>query len=1167
MNDLARARDARTIRLADKYEPDQGRVYLTGIQALVRLAVDRVRLDRLAGIATSGFISGYRGSPLAGFDQQLLAARVELAAHRIVFTPGVNEELAATAVWGSQKATASGRGTEAQGVFGIWYGKAPGVDRSTDVFKHANASGTSRHGGVLAVAGDDHLAKSSTIACQSEFQFADCEMPILNPADLQDVIDFGLYGFDLSRFSGLWVGMIALADTMDSSGIVDVGLARHRFVRPRDEFDPRGPGDIDRPMLLRTRLDNEASVREVRLPAALAHARANGIDHHAFGSTHPRVGLVATGKAYRDLRQALALLGIDEARASGLGIAIYKVGMSWPLEPIGLSTFARGLERLVVVEHKRALMEGQIKDLAYHWPEGRRPRIWGKTTPTGEPFFSAIRELSAADIVPALMAVVPGLADEPAMRTVADGLVQQAMWAAGHATDARRSPYFCSGCPHNTSTKTPDGARSFPGIGCHAMTEIADRTTDGLCAMGGEGVPWVGQFPFSRDTHAFANLGDGTFFHSGSLAIRQAVVAKAPITYKILFNDAVAMTGGQKVDGGTLTVARITRMLAAEGVEKIVVVAEEPERHRGDPGLAEGVDVRGRADLLAVERDLAAVRGVTALVFDQTCAAEKRRRRKHGTLADPAKRLFVNERVCEDCGDCSKQSNCVAVEPVETEFGRKRRINQGNCNKDFSCETGFCPSFVEVIGGRLKRSGAGIDPAALVEGLPMPQVRALDGTFNLLISGIGGMGVTTAAAVLAMAAHIDGLDVATLDMTGLAQKGGPVTSHVRIATFERPIEGPRVPTASLDVLIAADMLVAAGGDVLAMAHPARTRTFANGHVQPTAEFVLRQTQSFSDDRMAATLEAASVGFSAMEAGVWAERLFGDALYVNSILIGAALQSGALPLSVAALEAAFRLNGAAVEANLAAVALGRALVAAPERVAGLIGSGHEGVANRETMPFAARVDLLADELVAYGGGWRGRRIASDFRRLVATVHEAEAARTPGAERISRMVAEQLFRLTAIKDEYEVARLHVDPGFRTRLAETFEDVGEVRVVLAPPFLARRDPETGRPIKRAFGTWIAPMLKGLALVRGLRGTWIDVFGMTEERAAERRWRDDYRADVERIVAGLTSGADLETLAELAEVPREIRGFGPVKEAGMAMAAARRANLLARLGEDMAG
>ncbi|MCE1237605.1 MAG: indolepyruvate ferredoxin oxidoreductase family protein [Hyphomicrobiales bacterium] len=1155
MNDVALPAGVRPVRLSDKYVLDQGRVYLTGIQALVRLPMDRVRLDRAAGLRTGGFISGYRGSPLAGYDQQLLAAAGELAAHDVRFTPGVNEELAATAVWGSQKTVSSGSGSDFDGVFGLWYGKAPGVDRSTDVFKHANASGTSRHGGVLAIAGDDHLAKSSTVACQSQFQFADCEIPVLEPADLQDVVDFGLLGLEMSRFSGLWVGMIALADTMDSSGVVDVSLARHVFRRPRAEFDPRARADVDRPMLLRHRLDNEVSVREIRLPAARAFARANELDGPAFGATRPRIGFVAAGKAYRDLRQAFDLVGLDEARARVLGVAIFKVGMSWPLEPIAISSFARGLERLVVVEHKRPLIEAQIKELAYPWPEHQRPAIWGKTSPSGEPFLSSVRELASADLVPAVMAVVPGLGDDERARGAAEALVAQAMWAAGHGADARRSPYFCAGCPHNTSTKTPEGARSMAGIGCHAMTELAERTTDGLTAMGGEGVPWVGQAAFSRDGHVFANLGDGTWFHSGALAIRQSVVAGVNITYKILFNDAVAMTGGQKVDGGALSVGRLTRSLEAEGVAKIVVVADDWERHVGSPELAGGVEVRPRRDLLLVEKELAATPGVTVLVYDQTCAAEKRRRRKRGAMVDPAKRIFVNERVCEDCGDCSKQSNCIAVEPIATEFGRKRRIDQATCNKDFSCATGFCPSFVEVIGGRLKREGRRIDPAALVAGLPTPARASVERGLDLMIAGIGGMGVTTAAAVLAMAAHVDGIDVTTLDMTGLAQKGGPVTSHVRFSVFGRPIEGPRVPTAGLDVLIASDMLVAAGAETLAYASPTKTSVFADARLQTTAEFVLRQTQSFTADGLSSVLTEASARFERFPAGEAAERLFGDTLAVNLILIGAALQAGRLPISLPALEAAVRLNGAAVETNLAALALGRALVAAPERVG-------DFVAPRPSIDVAAaplgeRIERLAGELVAWGGA----RVAADYRAAISALRTRETAVT-GGETVTRIAAEQLFRLTAIKDEWEVARLHADPAFAARLAETFEDVREIRTVLAPPFLARIDPATGRPQKLSFGPWIRPVLGAMARLRGLRGSWLDLFGRTAERREERAVRDLYRADLRLIADRLAEGrGDVTALGAFAGWPREARGYGPVKAAGMAAARATREALLARL------
>ncbi len=1144
----------RPVALSDKYVLDSGRVYITGIQALVRLPLDRVRLDRKAGLDTRGFISGYRGSPLAGYDQQLIAARRDLDAHGIVFTPGINEELAATAVWGSQKVGADGN---QDGVFGIWYGKAPGVDRSTDVFKHANQSGTARHGGVLAVAGDDHLAKSSTVACQSEFQFVDCEIPVLNPADLQDVVDFGLYGLELSRYSGLWVSMIALADTMDSSGTVDVGLDRHVFRNPRAEFDPRARGEVDRPMMLKYRLDNESAVREIRLPAAKMHARANRIDRLAFGSSKPRVGFVATGKAYRDLRQALALIGIDETQAARLGIAIYKVGMSWPLEPMGIATFARGLERLVVVEHKRALMEPQIKELAYHWPDHQRPRIWGKTTPTGEPFLSAIKELSASDIVPALMAVVPGLGDDAAMRAAADGLVAQSMWAAGHAADARRTPFFCSGCPHNTSTRTPEGARSMPGIGCHAMTEIAERTTEGLTAMGGEGVPWVGQAPFSKTTHMFANLGDGTYFHSGLLAIRQAIAANVPITYKILFNDAVAMTGGQHVDG-TLTVPQLTRQIEAEGAARIVVVADDPDKYGSRQGFAAGVTVRPREELLSVETELAKIPGCTVLIYDQVCAAEKRRRRKKGTFPDPAKRLFINERVCEDCGDCSKQSNCVAVEPVETAFGRKRRINQGNCNKDFSCETGFCPSFVEVIGGHLKRSGAHLDAGSLVADLPAPVRARFDGVHNILVAGIGGMGVTTAAAVLAMAAHVDGLDTATLDMTGLAQKGGPVTSHVRVARFTSPIEGPRVPTASLDVLIAADMLVAAGAEQLAMASPKRTAVFANGRVAPTAEFVMRQTQTFQAARLAATLSEAAARFTAFDAGDLAERLFGDALYVNMILIGAAAQAGTLPISYPAIETAIRLNGAAIESNLAALALGRALIGAPERVTALIEPAP--VIDPASVSFEARLDFLASDLAAYQDG----RLAADFRGRVERLRAAEARALPGSEGLARAAMETLHKVSAIKDEYEVARHHTDPAFREKLAATFENPRQLRLVLAPPLLARLDPATGRPRKTSFGPWILPVMRLFAGLKWLRGTWADPFGHTAERKGERALRDAFRGDVERMVADLErdgAGARIDLLLDLAIAPRDAKGYGPIKDAALERVAERRREILARL------
>lgn len=1144
----------RNITLDDKYTLESGRAYMTGIQALVRLPLDRIRLDRKAGLDTAGFISGYRGSPLGGYDQQLLANRKQLAAHNVVFTPGINEELAATAVWGTQKVGLAGQGGKHDGVFGIWYGKAPGVDRCGDVFRHANASGTARHGGCLAIAGDDHLAKSSTVACQSEFHFLDLEIPVLNPSDLQDVLDFGLHGLELSRYSGLWVSLIALADTMDSSGIVEVDPARLRFQRPRELMDPRQDGDFNKPILLKTRLENEASVREVRLPAAKAYVRANGLDGVRFGSIRPRIGIVATGKAYRDLRQALDLLGIDDARATQMGLAIYKVAMSWPIEPIGISNFAKTVETLMVVEHKRPLMETQIKELLYGWPDYKRPQIWGKTTPKGEPFLSSIRELSAAEIVPALLAVLPGAAEDTAMRAVADRMVEQSMWAQGHATDAKRSPYFCSGCPHSTSTKVPEGSRAMPGIGCHAMTEVADRTTEGLVAMGGEGVPWVGAFRFAKDKHIFANLGDGTYFHSGSLAIRQAVAAKAPITYKILFNDAVAMTGGQTHDG-PLTVPKIVAQVAAEGVERIVVLSERPELLEGR-GDMRGAPVRHRDDLMLVERELQEYPGVSVLVFDQTCAAEKRRRRKKGQYEDPAKRLFINDRVCEDCGDCSVQSNCISVEPIETEFGRKRKINQSSCNKDFSCVKGFCPSFVWVEGGGVKRAPkTGPEPATLARSLPIPMPAPLDRTVNLLVAGIGGMGVTTVAAVLAVAAHVDGLNTLTLDMTGLAQKGGPVTSFVRFAKADMAIEGPRVPTASLDVLIASDMLVAAGAETLTTLSRERTATVANGRIAPTAEFVLKQVQSFEAARLSRTLREASRDYTEFNAAGLAEKLFGDAIYANMMLLGAALQKGLLPISLNALETAIRMNGASVGPNLQALQAGRIMAVDPDAIEAL------------TVPERAIVQQSLDERIAYLAAeleaYQDTALAATYRALVAKVRTAEmAVMGEGADRLTRAVAEGLYKVTAIKDEYEVARLYADPAFKSKLAEQFEGVEKITVNLAPPLLSRVDPATGRPRKIAFGPWIFGAFRLLAGLKGLRGGMFDPFGRTHERKAERAWRDAYRADVERLAAEITP-ANHALAVEIARIPELVRGYGPVKESNLERAMRRREGLLARFAE----
>ncbi|MEH0076287.1 indolepyruvate ferredoxin oxidoreductase family protein [Pannonibacter sp. Pt2] len=1142
---------APVVSLDDKYTATGGRIYLTGIQALVRLALDRQRLDRMAGLKTGGFISGYRGSPLAGYDTELTRARKHIAAHDVVFKPGVNEELGATAVWGSQKLRLHGKGSDFDGVFGIWYGKAPGVDRAGDVLKQANASGVDRNGGVLALAGDDHLAKSSILPAQSEFFFEHAEIPVLNPSDIQDVLDFGLHGFEMSRFAGLWSALICLADTMDASATISVNADRLHFVRP--EQDPWLLHDLNRVLLLGNRLETERLLRDVRIPAAQAYVRANRLDRVAFGASRPRLGLVATGKAYRDLLQALDLLGINEQRAKEIGLAVYKVALAWPLEPSGLAEFARGLNKLMVVEHKRAFLEPQIKEISYHWPADARPRIWGKRTPEGEPLLSDVLELSVAEIIRALLGYLPEDVVTDEMRDVSARMNNQVMWAQGHAERAARIPYFCSGCPHSSSTVVPEGARSLPGIGCHAMTEQAGRTTDGQIAMGGEGVLWVGQKDFARDTHVFANLGDGTYFHSGILAIRQAVSSKVPITYKILYNDAVAMTGGQPHDG-PLTVPQMTRQLEAEGVARIAVVSERPETYTGRKDLAPLVEVLHRDHLMEVQREFQKVDGVTIIIYDQTCAAEKRRRRKKGAYPDPDLRLFINDRVCEGCGDCSVQSNCLSVEPVKTRYGEKRQINQSSCNKDFSCVKGFCPSFVEIEGAALRKAEThGVDVDSLLSGLPVVELPGLERTLNLLIAGIGGMGVTTISAVLAMAAHLDGKQASTLDMTGLAQKGGPVTSHVRFASLARSIEGPRVPTASLDVLIASDMVVATNAEQLALTNRSATRVFANTRVAPTAEFVLKQTLSFDEARMLKSLEAASILCKAADAATIAEKLLGDAIYANMMLVGMAFQSGALPVSAEAIETALHLNGAQVKANVKAFRAGRVLAAAPEKILAALPQPEK----LEPETLDERIARQERELALY----QDAAYAARFRKLIDAVRAADAAHGPGTFRLTETAADMLYKVMAYKDEYEVARLYADPAFAAKLKAQFEDPKKVKVMLAPPLLSRgKDPKTGRPAKMAFGPWVFSAFRLMSKMKGLRGTAFDPFGRTAERRAERALVASYSADLQTIIAALPK-AGYGLLVELARVPDLVRGYGPVKEENLKKAEAKRRQLLDRL------
>ena len=1128
-----------TVTLDDKYLSESGRVFITGVQALLRVLLDQSRIDERAGLNTAGFVSGYRGSPLGGLDQQAKRAAALLTVRHIVFKEGVNEDLGATAVWGSQQANLF-PGALYDGVFGLWYGKAPGVDRTGDVFKHANFAGTWARGGVLAVAGDDHACKSSTLPSQSDYAFADAEIPVLAPSDVQEVLDYGLLGYAMSRFSGLWVGLIALADTMDSGATINVDLDRHRFVIPDGVTIPSGGLGLrlkDQPM------DKERRLRLYKIPAALAFARANGIDRAVLTSFRPRLGIAAHGQAYADVVEAFDAMGIGFAEAATLGVSIYKVGMPWPLEPTGLRAFARGLETLMVVEHKRPLLEGQVRAALYDLPAHAQPKVIGKTDEHGHPLLSQLGALSVAEVA---LAIADRLPPGPHMERVhayLDRVSASSMAAVTLAADQLRKPFFCSGCPHNSSTRLPEGSRALAGIGCHYMASFSDPNTDLTSQMGGEGLSWAGAAPFTSEKHVFVNLGDGTYNHSGSLAIRGSIAMGSTLTYKLLFNDAVAMTGGQAAESG-FTVAQITRQLAAEGVRKIVVVADDVDRYDGVRDLAAGVTVHPRADLMTVQKALRETPGVSVLIYDQVCANEKRRRRKRGTLTAAPKRVFINARVCEGCGDCSKASNCVSVEPLETAYGRKRKINQSTCNQDYSCIDGFCPSFVTLEGAQNALTRA--MPTLTADSTPMPDVAAFQGVRNIVFTGIGGTGVTTTASVLAMAAHIDGRAASVVDMTGLAQKGGAVFSHVRIGeTAETPASG-RVPAASTDVLIACDLLVAAGPEALALYAKTRTAALGNEDVQPTAEFVIDRDVRFDAAAMGGRLRSACKSYDSCPATKIAERDLGDSVFGNMVMLGFAWQKGLVPVSARALYRAIRLNGVAVEANLQAFEAGR--VVAHDR------SDPSRAKPAEVAPATLPLDDLiagrAADLTAYQNG----AYAARYLDRIAAVRAA------GRDALTRAAAINLYKLMAYKDEYEVARLYADGGFAADVGETFKG-GRLKVWLAPPLIARRGPD-GRPRKMAFGGW---MLKYgfpvLAKLKGLRGGAFDLFGTSDERRTERKLIAKYEADLDRIVAELTP-ARADLALQIAAVPDQIRGYGHVKDAAVAAAGVIEAKLWDRWG-----
>jgi indolepyruvate ferredoxin oxidoreductase len=1143
------------ISLDQKYTQGTGHVFMTGLQALVRLPMAQIRRDRAMGLNTAGFISGYRGSPLGGYDQQLFAARKHLEQYNIKFQPGVNEDLAATAIWGSQQLSLS-PGAEYDGVVGIWYGKGPGVDRCGDVFRHANTAGSAKNGGVLVLAGDDHGAKSSTVPHQSDHAFISALMPYLYPSSVHEMIEMGLLGIAMSRYSGCWVGMKVITETVETTAEIDLTDEMKPFIIPSDfELPPGG---------LNMRWPDDRYLQDLRLQdykgyAAIAFARANKINRVTMDSPNARYGIMASGKSYEDIRQALRELGITEEVAAKIGLRLYKIGMPWPLEPEGVRNFAVGLEEIFIIEERREIVENQVKQELFNWRDDVRPRIVGKMDDHDKRFLTFAAELSVASLASSLTERLLRLNLNP---EIAEMLRAKADWFNGRqATQMQavapvtRTPYFCAGCPHNTSTKVPEGSRAFAGIGCHFMALWMDRNTETYTHMGGEGVPWVGVAPFTKEKHVFANLGDGTYFHSGSLAIRQAVASGANITYKLLYNDATAMTGGQHVDG-ELSPQQITFQMHAEGIRNIYLVSENPHLYPASD-IAPGVITRHRDELDAVMKECRELKGTSAIVFVQTCAAEKRRRRKRGLMEDPARRVLINPAVCEGCGDCSVQSNCISVEPLETELGRKRAINQSTCNKDYSCLKGFCPSFVTVDGAKL-RHRAPPDLGSIGE-LPEPvSSPSMDRPYNIAVGGVGGTGVLTIGALLGMAAHIEGKASMILDMSGLAQKGGAVLSHVRLSEHPADVTCSRIVTGTADLVLAADEVVAVSKDMVTLCESTRTVGIINSHVIPTADFILNRDFNFQSRKLNSVLETELRKESSFfDFTTPAEALLGDSIATNIMMLGYAYQRGLLPLSAKAIEQAIEVNGVAVKMNTQGFQLGRLAAADPARFKEMM-KDHDDVVPAKTLDA-----MTLDEIISHRTGmltdYQSSRLAKRYRKLVDQVRDA-ATRGGYGDALPRAVAINYAKLLAYKDEYEVARLYTDGRFEKQLRDQFEGEYKFSFNLAPPILSRGVDALGRPKKRAFGSWMMSVFRVLAKFRFLRGTALDVFSYSADRKLERQLIGDYEKDVASVLS-LLSQATHDTALELLSLPDRIRGYGPVKDKAVKDAKARHEQLVADL------
>lgn len=1137
--------------LEEKYVAATGQVLVNGIQALVRLPMLQQDRDRAAGLNTAGYVTGYRGSPLGSVDQTMQKAAKHLKAHQIVFHTGINEDLAATAVWGTQQVNLF-EGAKYDGVYAMWYGKGPGVDRSGDVLKHGNAAGTSRYGGVLLVVGDDHAAKSSTFPHQSDHILAASMIPVLNPSSVQDVIDFGLHGWAMSRYSGCWVALKAVSDTIESSAVIDISPERVQITIPQDVMFPKGGLNIRWPD---TPLEQEERVLHHRLYAALAYARVNKLNYLVLNPSHARLGIITTGKSYLDVMQALDDLGIDEKAASDIGLRIFKVGMVWPLEPEGVRQFAQGLDEILVVEEKRQIIEYQLKEQLYNWREDVRPRVVGKfaekgewALPHGDWLLPAAGELTPAMIARVIANRLAMLFDSPIIHDRLAFYEEKEAQLVKPRHTLPRVPHYCSGCPHNTSTVLPEGSRALAGIGCHYMALWINPNTKTFAQMGGEGVPWIGQAPFTQTKHVFANLGDGTYFHSGILAIRAAVAAGVNITYKLLYNDAVAMTGGQHVDGH-LDIPMLTWQLHAEGVKRIVITSDQPEKYHHASYLAPGVEVFHRRELDRLQRELRDISGTTILIHDQMCAAEKRRRRKRGSYPDSTQRVFINERVCEGCGDCGEKSGCLSLLPVETRLGRKRRIDQSSCNKDFSCLDGFCPSFVTVEGGKVKKPASVSAQLMDMSSLPLPSVPSTLEPYSIMVTGIGGTGVITIGQVLGMAAYLDGKGVTVLDMAGLAQKGGSVWSHVRIADCQDKLHAVRIASGDANLVLGCDLVVSASEEALTKMRENFTYAVINNYESPTSAFLRNPDVIFPAESMKKTI-ADSVGqgrFFEVNATRIATSLMGDAIASNMFMLGYAWQKGLIPISEDAIMEAVHLNNTAVVFNQQAFQWGRHAAYHPNTIESLI-------TPKAIVQFVSRetIDTVLQQHTDWLMHYQNKKLAERYQRLVLRVKAAEENVKKGNTTLALAVARSYFHVLAYKDEYEVARLYTDGEFLRELREVFE--GDIRL----NFYFGAGWLVNNALKKVrLGAWAFSAMKFLAKLRFLRGSIFDIFGWQADRKLERRLIREFEQLVESLLSEITT-ENLITAVELVRLVEKIRGFGHIKAKSYQMMKDKEAELL---------